>query len=336
MLPDMPLCLSENSDRIQTDGSKDMQACIDFRMTLSEVFKQLGHENKDLMFVTTDVGKSVNASAFKDVFGKRYINVGIAEQNAVGVASGLANLGFDVIFYAYAIFASGRAWEPIRNYICYPNLNVKIIATHGGLNVGEDGPTHQATEDIAIMRALPNMKVLSVDDPSQVHDALKLALATPGPVYVRLGRANLGCVEHKTPWALGKSETLRDGKDAAIIATGLMVKRSLEAAEHLAQKGIECRVINMRCLKPADTEAIASAARETGLIVTAEEHNVFGGLFSIVNDALAREGQCAKVIPVAVQDCFAESGKGTEIMTKYGLGVEDIERAILTSKQEIL
>lgn len=306
-----------------------MQVFTDFRAALGDAFKQLATENDNLIFVTSDVGKSVNAVNFQDVFGKRYINVGIAEQDAVGIAAGFASVGFDVIFYDYAIFASGRAWEIIRNYICYPNLNVKIVASHGGLNVGEDGATHQALEDIAIMRALPNMTVLVVDDPSQVSDALCAAFSIKGPVYVRTGRMNLGNSEHSVKWAIGKSEMLREGKDGTIIAIGLMVRRALEAADSLSKMGIECRVINMRSIKPADREVVSKAAEETGFIITAEEHNIFGGLFSTVSEIISSCGTNVKVIPVAVDDCFGESGPGVEVMNKYGLSAQSIVQAAI-------
>jgi transketolase len=310
-----------------------MQVHTDFRVALSDTFKQLASENNNLIFVTSDVGKSVNAANFKDLYGERYINVGIAEQDAVGVSAGFASIGFDVIFYDYAIFAAGRAWEIIRNYICYPNLNVKIIASHGGLNVGEDGATHQAIEDIAIMRALPNMTVLVVDDPSQVSAAIKAAFSIKGPVYVRTGRMNLGNSEHSAKWEIGKSEKLREGKDATIIAIGLMVRRSLEAAELLSKMGIECRVINMRCIKPPDKDVVLKAAEETGIIITVEEHNIVGGLFSTVCEITSQYCTNAVVIPIAVHDCFGESGEGIEVMEKYGLSAKSIIQAVISSQR---
>jgi transketolase len=311
-----------------------MQIHTDFRVALSDTFKQLAMENNNLIFVTADVGKSVNAENFRDVFGKRYINVGIAEQDAVGISAGFASVGFDVIFYDYAIFAAGRAWEIIRNYICYPKLNVKIIASHGGLNVGEDGATHQALEDIAIMRTLPNMTILVVDDPSQVSDAIRAAFSVKGPVYLRTGRMNLGNSGHSAKWDIGKSEKLREGKDGTIIATGLMVRRSLEAADSLSKMGIECGVINMRSIKPADREAVLKAAEDTGLIITVEEHNVIGGLFSTVSEIISPSGKNAVVVPVAVNDCFGESGQGVEIMNKYGLSAQSIVQAVINGKRD--
>jgi transketolase len=307
-------------------------ANLSFKQALSKTFKKLGEEKKDLVFITSDVGKSVNAEKFKDIYSERFVNVGIAEQNAVGIASGFASVGFDVIFFAYAMFAAGRAWEIIRNYVCYPNLNVKIIASHGGLNVGEDGVTHQATEDIAIMRVLPNMKVLVVEEPNQVYGAISKALSVKGPVYVRVGRADNGNITQSIKWDFGKSETLRVGKDATIIAVGLMVKHAMEAAESLSKKGIECRVINMRSVKPIDNRAILDAANETGLIVTAEEHNIIGGLFSAVTESLAMCGCSARVVPIALNDCFAESGNGFELMSKYGLSAIAIENAVFQNK----
>lgn len=310
-----------------------MQVHTDFRVALGDTFKQLAAENPNLIFVTSDVGKSVNAVNFRDVFGKRFINVGICEQDAVGISAGFASVGFDVIFYDYAIFAAGRAWEIIRNYICYPNLNVKIVASHGGLNVGEDGATHQALEDIAIMRVLPNMAVLVVDDPSQVTDAVKAAFSIKGPVYVRTGRMNLGNSEHNVKWEIGKSEILREGKDGTIIAIGLMVRRALEAADSLSKMGIECGVINMRSIKPVDSEVVLKAAEDTGFIITTEEHNVIGGLFSTVSEIISLSGKRAVVVPVAVNDCFGESGGGIEVMNKYGLSAQSIVQAALMVRE---
>lgn len=306
-----------------------MQVHTDFRVALSETFKELALENQNLILVTPDVGKSVNAVNFKETFGKRFINVGIAEQDAVGVSAGFAIVGFDVIFYDYAIFATGRAWEIIRNYICYPNLNVKIIASHGGLNVGEDGATHQALEDIAIMRALPNMSVFVVDDPSQVSPAVRAALSIDGPVYVRIGRMNLGNSEHNTDWVIGKSEKLRDGEDVTIFAIGLMVRKALEAADSLSKMGIDCRVINMRSIKPPDKEVVLKAAEETNLIITVEEHNLIGGLFSTVSEIISQHNTSSVVIPVAVNNCFGESGNGVEVMDKYGLSTNSIIQAVI-------
>lgn len=298
---------------------------MSFKNSLGEAYGRIGRENQDVVFVTTDVGKSFNAEHFINEYGSRYVNVGIAEQNAIGVSAGLASMDFKVIFAAYAMFASGRGWELIRNYVCYPNLDVKIIATHGGINVGEDGATHQATEDIALMRSLPNMKVFVVEQPEEVYNAITLALSTPGPCYVRIPRADFGSLP-TGKWECGKGLNLIDGDDASIIATGLMVRESLSAAEILRQEGINCRVINMRSIKPLDEELVDLAAK-TGKIVTCEEHNIFGGLFSSVAEHLASHSD-VKIAAVAINDCFAESGSAVELLKKYKLTCDDIVKAV--------
>jgi len=299
-----------------------------FKEALCDAYKRIGLENDKIVFVTSDVGKSVNSAEFKEVFADRFINVGIAEQNAIGVSAGVAYLGLTPIYSAYAIFASGRGWEIIRNQICYPKLNCKLVATHGGLNVGEDGVTHQATEDIAIMRSLPNMKVFVVEQPSEVYNALCAAISIPGPVYVRIGRADMGTVPSKGTWELGKGELLKEGKDSVIVSVGLMVKHALDAAEQLEREGISCCVVNMRCVKPIDKELLLNLADVTDAFVTAEEHNRIGGLYSAVLEAFSCGGIHAKVIPVALNDEFAESGNGLKVMEKYGLHSKDIINAV--------
>jgi transketolase len=298
---------------------------MSFKNSLGDAYGKIGKECQDVVFVTSDVGKSFNAESFIKEYGNRYVNVGIAEQNAIGVSAGLVSMGFKVIFAAYAMFATGRGWELIRNYICYPNLDVKIIATHGGINVGEDGATHQATEDIALMRSLPNMKVFVVEQPDEVYNAITLALSTPGPCYVRIPRADLGSLP-SGKWECGKGLNIVDGDDVSIIATGLMVRESLLAAQILKQEGINCRVINMRSIKPLDTKLVDLAAK-TGKIVTCEEHNIFGGLFSSVAEHLASHSD-VKIKAVALNDCFAESGSAAELMKKYKLTCDDIVRAV--------
>ncbi len=301
---------------------------MSFKQELQHAFEQLGqHEN--LVYLTSDVGKSVNADSFKESFGERFINVGIAEQNAICMSAGLASEGYTVLLSAYAVFASGRGWELVRNYICYPRLNVKIIATHGGLNVGQDGVTHQATEDIAIMRAIPNMTVMVVADPAQSLEAIQAAIETQGPVYLRFGRSDMGSYHHTSQWQAGKSEILTNGNDVSIIASGLMVKVALNAAEALEKQGVSCRVIDMRSIKPLDTEAVLKAASETSLIVTAEDHSIIGGLYGAVSELLAPMNTGTAVVPVGVRDCFAESGDGLKVMKKYGLDKESIIDAVV-------
>jgi len=299
-----------------------------FREELGKAFVLLGEEMPDWILVTSDVGKSTKTAAFAERFPERFINVGIAEQNAVGLSAGLASVDFKVVYTAYAMFGAGRSWEIIRNFVCYPTLDVKIVCSHGGINVGKDGVTHQATEDLALMRSLPHMKVLVVADPGETEDALRLALRESGPVYVRLGRANAVKLEHTEPWEIGRWETLREGCDATIIAIGLLVERALVAAEELSRDGIECRVINARSLKPIDRALLEDVARGSGLVVTAEDHNVYGGLYSAVGEAFSGLAATPRVVPIAIQDEFAESGDGLELMDKYGLTAAAIAAAV--------
>lgn len=302
-----------------------------FRDELGKSFIAAGEEFPSLVVVTADVSKSTRSIEFKKRWPERFFSVGIAEANAVSIAAGIASFEHPVIFTAYGVFATEKPFEQIRNTICYPNLNVKIIATHGGISVGEDGATHQAIEDIAIMRALPNMKVIVAADPGEVKAAVFEAIKTPGPVYVRLGRSVGGCI-HEDPdnlsYELGKAEILREGSDVTIIAAGVMVEQSLCAADMLAQKGISAEIMNVRTVKPIDMAAIAKTAGKTGAIVTAEDHNCCGGIFGAVAEAAA----LSKPVPieyVALEDTFGESGDGKLLLNKYGLNVENICKKVL-------
>lgn len=302
-----------------------------FRDELGKSFIAAGEEFPSLVVVTADVSKSTRSIEFKKRWPERFFSVGIAEANAVSIAAGIASFEHPVIFTAYGVFATEKPFEQIRNTICYPNLNVKIIATHGGISVGEDGATHQAIEDIAIMRALPNMKVIVAADPGEVKAAVFEAIKTPGPVYVRLGRSVGGCI-HEDPdnlsYELEKAEILREGSDVTIIAAGVMVEQSLCAADMLAQKGISAEIMNVRTVKPIDMAAIAKTAGKTGAIVTAEDHNCCGGIFGAVAEAAA----LSKPVPieyVALEDTFGESGDGKLLLNKYGLNVENICKKVL-------
>ena len=297
-----------------------------FRDALGEAFVRMGEEFDDLALVTADVSKSTRSILFKERFPERFFSVGIAEANAVGIAAGLSTFGGPVIFTAYSVFATEKPFEQIRNMICYPNLNVKIVATHGGINVGEDGVTHQAIEDIAIMRALPNMKVLVPADPGEVIATLRAAVKCPGPVFLRLGRADAELL-HKNHEDLdieiGKAETLRRGNDICLAAVGMMVYESMRAAEMLCADGIEAEVINVRSVKPLDESTIIEAVERTGAIVVSEDHNRFGGLGGAIAECLALN------LPVpmehaALADTFAESGKAELLLEKYGLTGEMI------------
>lgn len=298
------------------------------REAYGKALVDLGAKYDNMVVLDADLSKSTKTADFKAVFENRFFNMGIAEQNLMGVAAGMATTGKIPFASTFAMFAAGRAFEIIRNSICYPKLNVKICATHAGLTVGEDGASHQAIEDLAIMRALPNMVVLNPADAVSTARLLDLAAAHYGPVYVRLGRAGVPvCYDETTTFEIGKANTLMEGKDVAIIATGIMVTEALEAAKQLGEKGVSVRVIDMHTLKPLDQDAVERALLETKLVITAEEHSVIGGLYSAVCETIPqaiRKGTCAPVVPVAVMDTFGESGTPSELMDKYQLNAARI------------
>ncbi|MBP6890230.1 MAG: transketolase family protein [Veillonella sp.] len=289
---------------------------------------EVGAENKKIVVLDADLSKSTKTDGFKKAYPDRFFNVGIAEQNLISVGAGLAAAGKIPFVSSFAMFAVGRAFEQVRNAVCYPKLNVKICATHAGLTVGEDGATHQSLEDIACMRAVANMTVVVPADAAETKAVIKWAANYVGPVYVRLGRAG---VEDVTPegyeFKPGKATTLRDGEAATIIACGALVGPAMEAAETLASEGIDVRVINMASIKPLDVDAVAKAAKETGAIVTAEEHNIYGGLGAAVAEAVT-ETVPVPVERVGVKDTFGESGTPKELMAKYGLSAEYIVAAV--------
>jgi len=296
-----------------------------YRDALGEALVRVGSEVEDLVVVTADVSKSTQSIRFQQRYPARFVSVGIAEQNAVGVAAGIASFGLPVIFTAYAMFATERPYEQIRNMVAYPRLNVKVIATHGGINVGEDGVTHQAVEDIAIMRAIPGMAVAAVADPGEVTAAVRAVVRNKGPAYLRIPRAASEILhrESEVTFALGKAETLRAGQDVTLIGIGMMVWECLQAAERLSAEGIQARVLNMRTVKPLDAQALLAAATETGAIVTAEDHNCCGGLGGAVAEYLV--AHCP--IPmeqVALRDTFARSGEAGALLAAFGLTADEI------------
>lgn len=284
----------------------------------------VGAKNKNIVVLDADLSKSTKTNVFKEQFPDRFFNVGIAEQNLISVGAGLAAAGKIPFVSSFAMFATGRAFEQIRNAVCYPKLNVKVCATHAGITVGEDGATHQSLEDIACMRVLPNMTVVVPADEAETTSVIEWAANYQGPVYVRLGRAG---VDDTTPagyqFVPGKSQTLVEGSDLTIIACGALVGPAVEGAKELAQAGISARVINMASIKPIDKDAIVKAAQETGAILTAEEHNVVGGLGSAVAEVVVQEAPVPMAF-VGVQDSFGESGTPKELMAKYGLTAKDI------------
>lgn len=287
----------------------------------------VGAKNKNIVVLDADLSKSTKTNVFKEQFPDRFFNVGIAEQNLISVGAGLAAAGKIPFVSSFAMFATGRAFEQIRNAVCYPKLNVKVCATHAGITVGEDGATHQSLEDIACMRVLPNMTVVVPADEAETTSVIEWAANYQGPVYVRLGRAG---VDDTTPagyqFVPGKSQTLVEGADLTIIACGALVGPAVEGAKELAQAGISARVINMASIKPIDKDAIVKAAQETGAILTAEEHNVLGGLGSAVAEVVVQEAPVPMAF-VGVQDTFGESGTPKELMAKYGLTAKDIVAA---------
>lgn len=287
----------------------------------------VGAKNKNIVVLDADLSKSTKTNVFKEQFPDRFFNAGIAEQNLISVGAGLATAGKIPFVSSFAMFATGRAFEQIRNAVCYPKLNVKVCATHAGITVGEDGATHQSLEDIACMRVLPNMTVVVPADEAETTSVIEWAANYQGPVYVRLGRAG---VDDTTPagyqFVPGKSQTLVEGADLTIIACGALVGPAVERAKELAQAGISARVINMASIKPIDKDAIVKAAQETGAILTAEEHNVLGGLGSAVAEVVVQEVPVPMAF-VGVQDSFGESGTPKELMAKYGLTAKDIVAA---------
>lgn len=302
-----------------------MSKKIATREAYGKALAALANTNENVVVLDADLSKSTKTADFKAVAPERFFNMGIAEGNMMGVAAGLSTCGKVPFVSTFAMFAAGRAFEQIRNSICYPKLNVKVCATHAGLTVGEDGASHQAIEDISLMRSVPNMVVINPADDIETEAAIKAVAEMEGPCYVRLGRMAVSRVNDESNYnfVIGKGITLAEGNDVAIIATGIMVEAALEAKEELAKEGISARVINIHTIKPIDEELIIKAAKETGVIVTAEEHSVIGGLGSAVAEVVS-ENCPVPVLRVGVKDTFGESGKPNELLEKYGLTSNDI------------
>ncbi|MDR1522397.1 MAG: transketolase family protein [Endomicrobium sp.] len=299
------------------------------RFGFGEGLVELGKKDSKVFVLGADTISSVAIDGFKKMFPDRFLNVGIAETNLVGMAAGLAVAGFIPFVATYGVFASGRPWEQIRTTVCYSNLNVKIGGSHSGLMVGPDGATHQALEEIAIMRCIPNMKVISPCDLIETKKAVIASAYCDGPVYIRYGRENTPIfTKENTPFEIGKANVLRDGKDVAILACGTMVYESLMAAEVLEKKGIKARVVNIHTIKPIDENAIIDAAKDCGAIVTAEEHQISGGFGSAVSEVLVRNYP-VPVEMIAVNDKFGQSGEGVDLIVKYGLKDINIAEAAL-------
>jgi transketolase len=299
------------------------------REAYGKTLAEIGLKNENIVVLDADLSKSTKTADFKQVCPERFINMGIAEGNMMCVAAGLASCGKIPFVSTFAMFAAGRAFEQIRNSICYPMLNVKICATHAGITVGEDGASHQAIEDISLMRSIPGMTVISPSDARETAEVVKAIANFNGPCYIRLGRLGVNDINTSQDYKfeIGKAITLREGKDATIIATGIMVDAALDAYNSLAEEGIKVRVINIHTIKPIDIEAVTDAARETGLIITAEEHSIIGGLGSAVCEVVG-ENYPVPVIRVGVKDTFGESGKPAELLKAYGLTCEDVVKAV--------
>lgn len=298
------------------------------REAYGEALVELGRENPDVVVLDADLSKSTKTINFKKHFPERFFNLGIAEQNMLGTAAGLAAAGKIPFCSTFAVFAPGRCFDQLRNSIAYPKLNVKIGASHAGITVGEDGATHQSVEDIALVRAVPNLTVFVPADAVETKKAVMAAAEIKGPVYIRLGRAAVP-VLHGEDFVFepGKAVVMREGGDAAIIAAGVMVAEALAAAEELSREGISVRVLNIHTIKPLDKEAIISAAKETGAIVTAEEHSVIGGLGSAVAETVG-EHYPVPVFRVGIPDVFGESGTPDQLMEKYGLKAHHLAAAV--------
>ncbi|MBQ5317661.1 MAG: transketolase family protein [Oscillospiraceae bacterium] len=295
------------------------------RESYGEALAELADKYDDLVVLDADLAAATKTGIFKKKCPERFIDCGIAEANMMGVAAGLATTGKKVFASSFAMFAAGRAYEIVRNTIGYPHINVKIGATHAGISVGEDGATHQCNEDIALMRTIPGMTIINPADDVEARAAVEAAINIDGPVYLRFGRLAVPVFNDKDTYKfeVGKGVQLKDGKDATIVATGLMVNEARIAADMLEAEGISVRVINIHTIKPLDKEIICKAACETGVIVTAEEHSVIGGLGSAVAEAVT---ECCPVpvVKVGVNDVYGHSGPAVDLLKEFGLSAENI------------
>ncbi len=304
-----------------------MSTMMATRDAYGQVLAELGAENENIVVLDADLSGSTKTSVFGKKFPERFFNMGIAEANMVGTAAGLAAAGKIPFVSTFAIFAAGRAWEQIRQSVAYPKANVKIVPTHGGITVGEDGGSHQSIEDIAIMRAIPNMTVIVPADAAETRKAIRAAAEYKGPVYIRLGRNKVPAVfQDDCHFEIGKGSEVAPGSDMTFITTGLMTAQAIKAAELLDKEGISARVVHIATVKPLDREVVLKAAEETGAIVTAEEHSIIGGLGGAVAEFLA-ENHPTPIKRVGVRDRFGTSGKAEELIKYFGLTPEDLADA---------
>lgn len=295
------------------------------RQSYGNALAEYGAEYENLVVLDADLAGATQTGIFKKVFPERHIDCGIAECNMAGIAAGLATTGKIPFMSSFAMFAAGRAFEQVRNSIGYPHLNVKIGATHAGISVGEDGASHQCCEDVALMRTIPGMTVIVPSDDVEAKAAVKAAIEMEGPCYLRFGRLAVPVINDNDNYSfeIGKGIVLREGKDVTLIASGLEVAETLEAAKKLAEDGIDAKVVNIHTIKPLDEELVLASAKETGKVVTIEEHSVIGGLGSAVCDLLS-EKLPTKVLKIGVNDTFGESGPAKELIKKYGLDADSI------------
>ncbi|MFO8052875.1 MAG: transketolase family protein [Candidatus Omnitrophota bacterium] len=284
---------------------------------------EIGKKDLDLVVLDSDLSGSTRTAKFGKEFSQRFFNFGVAEQNMMATAAGLARCGKIVFASTFAMFASARAVDQVRNTICYNNLNVKIVATHGGITVGEDGASHQATEDINLFRAIPNIKIIIPADAPEAKEAIISAYKTPGPFYIRLGRSKVPTLEERKKFSLGKGYTLREGKDVAIVSCGIMVRASLEAADILEKQGISATVANIHTIKPPDEDFIVSLAKSHKKIVVCEEHQTIGGLYSTVAEILSNKHPI-QIEKIGINNVFGQSGSPKKLLEYYGLTADNI------------
>jgi transketolase len=295
-----------------------------------EALIKLGRENPNIVVLDADLSKSTKTAKFAQVFPERFFHIGIAEANMIGIASGLALCGKIPFVSTFAVFAPGKCLDQLRNAVAYPNLNVKIVVTHGGLTVGPDGATHQSVEDIAVMRSIPNFVVIVPADAVTTQKVIEEIAESYGPAYVRLCRPIVPIIyDEDVNFRVGKGLIFFDGDDVSIVAMGIMLSEALKAAEILKRKGVSARVLDMHTVKPIDKDLLIKAAKETGRLVTCEDHNVIGGLGSSVAEALS-EAYPVPIRRVGIQDVFGESGSYSALMAKYGLTAESIANAALS------
>ena len=298
------------------------------RQSYGEILEKLGEENKDIVVLDADLSAATKTSIFAKKYPDRFFDMGIAEANMMGVAAGMASCGKIPYVSTFAAFAAGRTYDQIRSSICYPNLNVKICATHAGITVGEDGATHQMLEDIALMRALPNMKVLCPSDDVETKYLIEQISKIKGPVYVRLARlATPGIYEENQTFEIGKAVQIGEGTDATVFATGVVVSEAIKAKELLEKEGIYIRVVDMHTIKPIDKEMIVKSAKKTKKLISIEDHSVIGGLGSAISEVLTEEYPC-KLVRMGIKDTFGKSGNAVELLKYFGLTSEEIIKTV--------